>query len=392
MKTLDRSVNTLVVLFAGILCLGVATDAGSGSVSLENVYQSLYRSASEASPELDDDPCYPLDFSGRELARALDELKTRDARQLVWVMQNASPEALGESLTLHLAIAHAETRGHVLAISASGAAGLAQATPIAILSEGLDGPLFVNDEYVRGAEAYFLKKPLGDADKIASYLLKRGARRDRAIEMLASAWELRREGFDELDHLEAYGGDQFADRREILELENEEVLRRLGTLIESRSSSSRIRAFRDQTRRRYRALRNTQRHSWAKYRDVLELRRDAILIEAYGVDAEQVLEIAPYEAGEILASKLDVRFSPTSMALFLPAHLDTKRDQARTLGIEEEDVERVAIGLYNGGLPNMKRMMSGLIGRLPETDRYMRRVPYTRDQLDASLADVELAN
>ena len=42
--------------------------------------------------------------------------------------------------------------------------------------------------------------------------------------------------------------------------------------------------------------------------------------------------------------------------------------------------------LYNGGSHNVKRMLAGLIASLPETERYMRKVPATRRRLDSVVA------
>jgi len=374
-------VSTILVVMA---MLGTATGAGSGAIS-DTAETKLEVGGSQMDPlvRLDDDPCWPLDPAGNELARALDELRTRDARQLVWVLKNAAPE--DDRLTLRLAIAHAETRGRILAVSASGAAGLAQATPIAILSEEIEGPLFVTSDYVRGAEAYFLKKPLADADTIASFLLA-GGRRVRAAELLGAAWSLRLEGFDELDRLAPWADVGFAARRARAEEENVATLERLGRLIETNASRSEIRRFRDRTRARYRAMRDVQRRAWRVYRDDLTARRDALLREVYGVREARIIDAAAYDAGELLGSKLDVRFSPTSMAGFLSRHLDTKMAEAEEMGVGHDDLESIAIGLYNSGKPNMKRMMSGLIGSLPETDAYMRKVPDVRQQLDATLA------
>lgn len=373
-------------IVAAMAMIAVASSAGSGALSdlTELATSTGGAEAVEDLAWLDDDPCWPLGPDGNELVRTLEELRTRDARQLVWVMKNASPES--ERLTLHLAIAHAETRGRVLAISAAGAAGLAQATPIAVLSERVEGPLFITQDYIRGAEAYFLKKPLGDADTIASFLLA-GGRRARAAELLAAAWSLRHEGFDELDLLEPWADDAFPARRARADEENAATLESLGELIESGASRTRVRSFRDRTRARYRALRDVQRHAWRAYRDDLSSRRDALLREVYGVSEARVLEAAAYDAGEILASRLDVRFSPTLMAGFLARHLDTKLAEAEAMGVEYDQRESFAIGLYNSGMPNMKRIMSGLIGSLPETDAYMRKVPGLRDTLDATLAD-----
>jgi hypothetical protein len=269
-------------------------------------------------------------------------------------------------------------------VSAAGAAGLAQATPIAILAEGVEGPLFITPDYVRGAEAYFLKKPLGDADAIATFLLA-GGRRERALEFLSKAWTLRTEGLDDLDHLRPFADEAFDTRRARSEEDNAATLERLSELIREGAPRVVMERFRDETRSRYRELRNVQRRSWRAYRDDLSSSRDALLREVYGAAAASVFETAAYDAGEILASRLDVRFSPTLMADFLSRHLDTKRAQALELGIGDAEIERVAIGLYNSGTPNIKRMMAGLITSLPETDAYMEKVPGVRDTLESSL-------
>jgi hypothetical protein len=46
--------------------------------------------------------------------------------------------------------------------------------------------------------------------------------------------------------------------------------------------------------------------------------------------------------------------------------------------------------LYNGGSHNVKRMLAGLIRTLPETEKYMRKVPATRRRLDSVIAGVPL--
>ena len=96
-----------------------------------------------------------------------------------------------------------------------------------------------------------------------------------------------------------------------------------------------------------------------------------------------------YEASEYLARKLDDRFSATHMASFLVQHLETKRLEAQKLARASRNVERMTAALYNGGSHNVKRMLAGLIASLPETDRYMRKVPATRRRLDAEVARVE---
>jgi hypothetical protein len=378
-----RSIPSVLV---SVVMLGWATAAGSGAVSSAAALPAASGAEAPAIEDrrLDQDPCWPLDVEGNELVRVLEELRTRDARQLVWVMQNAV--APGGRLTLHLAIAHAETRGRILAVSPAGAAGLAQATPIAVLAEKVEGPLFITADYVRGAEAYYLKKPLGDADTIASFLLA-GGRRERARELLEAAWRLRREGFEELALLEPVADAGFTDRVARYDDENAATLERLGALIESNASVNRVRGFRDATRARYRALRDVQRRAWRSYHDELAARRDAILRDTWGTSEKRVLEVAAYEAGEMLALQLDVRFSPTRMAEFLSRHFESKVAEAAAMGVDEEKVEELAVGLYNGGAHNIKRMMSGLIVSLPETDAYMKKVPDLRSTLEATLAD-----
>lgn len=45
--------------------------------------------------------------------------------------------------------------------------------------------------------------------------------------------------------------------------------------------------------------------------------------------------------------------------------------------------------LYNGGALNVKRMLAGLMASLPETEKYMEKVPATRRDLDARVARVQ---
>ena len=71
-------------------------------------------------------------ISGREnaLARELSTMWTRNPDELVHVIDDASRAApVSPSVTLLLAIAHAETNGKILDVSEAGAVGLAQATP-----------------------------------------------------------------------------------------------------------------------------------------------------------------------------------------------------------------------------------------------------------------------
>src|SRR5947209_18333969 len=96
-----------------------------------------------------------------------------------------------------LAIAHAETNGHILDVSEAGAVGLAQATPVAIRQENMfdDGKMFVTADYLVGSRAYIMKKPLGDADTIASLAAAHDTpeARAKALRLLDSAFALRRE-------------------------------------------------------------------------------------------------------------------------------------------------------------------------------------------------------
>ncbi|MCU1245651.1 MAG: hypothetical protein JWN02_1561, partial [Acidobacteria bacterium] len=52
----------------------------------------------------------------------------------------------------------------------------------------------------------------------------------------------------------------------------------------------------------------------------------------------------------------------------------------------DDKIEEMTAALYNGGSHNVKRMLAGLIASLPETQRYMKKVPATRRRLDHSIA------
>jgi hypothetical protein len=140
------------------------------------------------------------------LARELSTMWTRNPDELVRVIDDASRAApTSPSVTLLLAIAHAETNGKILDVSEAGAVGLAQATPIACRQEQIEGKMFVTADYTLGARAYILKKPLGDADRIATLVLDHyGDKKTlkKARRLLTAARSLRREGVDELDLLE----------------------------------------------------------------------------------------------------------------------------------------------------------------------------------------------
>jgi hypothetical protein len=322
------------------------------------------------------------------LAHEMAEMWTRNPEELVVVIDDAArsmPSA--PSVTLLLAIAHAETNGKILDVSEAGAVGLAQATPVAYLQEEMDGKLFVTKDYLIGSRAYIMKKPLGDADTIASMLVDKDtpARRKKAKRLLASARQLRREGIDELDLLAPHASKKYFTAIKTMDAHNKAVLSRLGRLLDN-GSRAQLRAFRNETRKEYRALKETQLTSWARYQKELIAKRDRMLEEHFGMDHQSVKRSMAYEASEYLGENLDDRFSAKSMARFLVHHLDRKSGEARKLARSEREVEAMTAALYNGGSHNVKRMLAGLIRTLPETEKYMRKVPATRKRLDSVIA------
>lgn len=339
------------------------------------------------------DPSYPLDERERALAVAMSALWTRDAGRLVHVISRAAAQRSSDRLTLLLAIAHAETNGRVLLVSEAGAVGLAQATPIAYLAEGFSGPLFVTQDYLDGARAYFLKKPLGDVARIARLLAEDsdGVRLFEARWLLQRAWEYRSEGVDELSLLSPWGGESWERELNAAELRNEEALKTLARAIEECAPPEQMRALAEGARAAYREEMNVQRASWKRYQDALLARRDEVLARELQLEPSRALRSHAYEAGAVLARELDERFSPEAMARFLVMHLETKANEALTIGSADDDLERVTTALYNGGAHNVKRMRSGLIQSLPETERYANKVPATRARLDAALQKWESA-
>jgi len=250
--------------------------------------------------------------------------------------------------------------------------------------------MFVTADYTTGARAYILKKPLGDADRIATMMLDHFGDREtlrRAKRLLKAAKSLRREGVDELDLLDVWAGDSFFAGVKKMDKHNQRVLEELGTLLD-RPNKRELRAFRNRARSEYRALLDMQRRTWTDYEYDLAERRDAVLAKHFHENADLVKKTKPYEAGELLADELDVRFSPTKMASFLVRHLERKEQEAQKLAKSEEDVEEMTAALYNGGSHNVKRMLAGLIASLPETERYMHKVPATRRRLDGVIARV----
>ena len=328
----------------------------------------------------------------KALAREMAEMWTRDPEELVVAIDDAArstPSA--PSVTLLLAIAHAETNGMILDVSEAGAVGLAQATPVAYREEGFDGKLFVTADYLIGSRAYIMKKPLGDADTIASMVVEKDTPkvRAKAKRLLVAARELRREGIDELDLLSPYASKKYYAKIESMDEHNKAVLNRLGRLLD-KGSRAQLREFRNDTRTEYRALKQTQLASWVKYQKELIAKRDRMLEQHFGMDDKYVKKAMAYEASEYLGEHLDDRFSAKSMSRFLVRHLDRKASEARTLAKSEKDVERWTAALYNGGSHNVKRMLAGLIRTLPETEKYMQKVPATRRRLDSVVAGVPM--
>jgi len=344
---------------------------------------------SKATPTLKEAADKSITRRESALARELSTMWTRNPDELVRVIDDASRAApVTPSVTLLLAIAHAETNGKILDVSEAGAVGLAQATPIACRQEQIDGKMFVTADYTAGARAYILKKPLGDADRIASLVLDRyGDRKTlkKAKRLLGAAKSLRREGVDELDLLDVWAGDSYFQGVKKMDKHNLRVLEELDRLL-ARGGKRDLKAFRNRSRSEYRALLDAQRRTWTDYEYDLAGRRDALLAAHFHENADAVKKSKPYEAGEFLADELDVRFSPTKMAAFLVRHLERKSQEAQKLAKSERDVERMTAALYNGGSHNVKRMLAGLIASLPETEQYMRKVPATRRRLDSVVA------
>lgn len=322
------------------------------------------------------------------LATEMARWKTRHPRKLVHVIAElAEKQPLPLPPTFLLSIAWSETRGKILAVSPAGAAGLAQATPAAYLSEGLQGKIFVTNGYLMGTRAYIMKKPLGDALTIAEPLLKRNtpAARQRARKLVREAIRLRREGMDELEALRPVANETFFRRIAEGDAHNLATLRELDRLIERGAPRQEMKRFDARVQRDYTYLRNLQRAGWTRYARALSDRRDALLRTRFGQSPATVIATRPYEAGEYLGKALDARFSPTQMAEFLASHLETKQQQARDLGIAEESVPAWTAALYNGGAVNVKRMRAGLIGSLRETQKYMQAVPQRTARLERVL-------
>jgi hypothetical protein len=331
-----------------------------------------------------------LDPHDRALALELQRMWTIHPEELVTVLGAAARnDRNAPPLSLLLAIAHAETSGDVLDISEAGAVGLAQATPVALRQEGFEGKLYVSADYLAGARAYMLKKPLHDVEVIAGDVLEDAGEeswRD-AKSLLESARGLRRESVDELDLLAPWADANFFDAVAADDARNLDLLDRLGAALDSRDTRA-LRTLRDLAHDGYRASLSRQQAAWKRYQLDLAAQRDALLQSRFGMRPSVARKQRSYEAGELLAEELDIRFSPTRMAEFLVRHLERKSLEAEQLAASPEKHEEMTAALYNGGAHNVKRMMAGLITWLPETENYARKVPATRRRLDLVVAGI----
>jgi hypothetical protein len=324
------------------------------------------------------------------LAEELARFYTRYPSQLVNLMEATAGAIPGSpSVTLLLSIAYAETTGDVLDVSEAGAVGLAQATPVAYRQERLDGRLFVTNDYLSGARSYIMKKPLHDADVIATIVLDDPNSLLEAKRLLASAMQLRREGVSDLELLAPFGSDGYFQSIKEADAHNLVVLETLDRFLDhSLDSGNRVslRNLRDGARNEYRDMLHRQNASWRRYQHDLAYVRDRALAKHFHANARSVRRQMPYAAGEYLARTLDARFSPYVMAEFLVHHVGRKATEAAALDSRTPDrTEELTAALYNGGAHNVKRMLAGLIRYLPETENYMRKVPAMRRRLDDAL-------
>jgi hypothetical protein len=321
------------------------------------------------------------------LAEELGRLSTHYPTLLVDLIENtAGSRPSSPPVTLLLAIAYAETSGDVLDVSEAGAVGLAQATPIAYRQERTDGRLFVTKDYLAGARAYIMKKPLHDADVIATIALEEPNAMAEVRQLLQSALALRREAVEELDLLEPFADAAYFDSIRMADAHNLEVLESLGRFLDNGNRVA-LRNLRDGARSEYREMLHAQARHWRQYQHDLAYARDHALEAHFKADARAVRRQMPYAAGEYLAKTLDVRFSPYVMAEFLVHHLGRKASEAERLDARSpERVEQLTAALYNGGTHNVKRMLCGLISYLPETENYMRKVPAMRRRLDDAVS------
>ena len=331
----------------------------------------------------------PPDFVGRALARELQRMYTIHPTELVSTLGEAvRREPNAPPLSLLLAIAHTETSGDVLDISEAGAVGLAQATPVALRQEKIAGKMYVTRDYLEGARAYILKKPLHDIEVIAGNVVD-GGTIDESRQLLAAAMALRSEGVDELALLSEWADASFYECVRSDEARNFAMLMELMRALDAEDRPALL-GIRDRAHDEYRASIARQQAAWKRYQADLIERRDAFLESRFQMRPSAARRQFGYAAGDLLAEELDVRFSPSKMASFLIHHLGRKASQAESLAASVEKREEMTAALYNGGTHNVKRMMAGLITYLPETENYLRKVPALRKRLDRAVAASQL--
>src|SRR5258708_696684 len=247
------------------------------------------------------------------LAEELRRFYTRYPSQLVNLMEATAGAIPGSpSVTLLLWTAYAETTGDGLDVSEAGAVGLAQATPVAYRQERLDGKLFVTRDYLSGARSYILKKPLHDADVIATMVIDAPTSVPEAKRLLASAMQLREEGVSDLELLSPFAGQPYFDSIKQMDAHNLEVLTTLDRVLDNGDQAA-LHNLRDGARAEYRDLLHRQAISWRRYQADLAYARDRALTKHFHANARAIRRQEPYLAGEYLARTLDARFSPYIM-------------------------------------------------------------------------------
>lgn len=333
------------------------------------------------------DPHFPLRSGEAALARRLSGMWTRDSAALVRLVSDARElEGSGLATELILAVAHAETNGRPWLVSEAGAVGLAQATPAAWIDEGFGGKLFITETYLEGTRAYLQKKPLYDAWVVSRRMLECGPD-EEARRLLDQTWTLIGEGDAQIETLARFGSPELFRATEEASVRNEEIVGRLENLFETPDAEE-IDRVGQEALLWYQLMKETQRENWVAYHDEITGRRDRLIREGLGLDPDQAKKNHAYLIAEFLGCELDARFLPAESARFLVRHLDSRFDDAEALGFSGADRERWALALYNGGSHNVKRLVAGLMRTLPETDRYVVKIPATRDSLSEAARGV----
>ena len=311
------------------------------------------------------------------------KLQVRDPERLLsTVMQAQAVSDNSSPLSTLLSLAVTETHGKILAVSSSGAVGLAQAMPLEILRSGLQ-PLVIGADDALGMRAYVAKKPLWDVCVITDLLINNIdclAAEIKAFELLSAAKELRREGFMDIYDYAAIMPPEYLAEAELLDQHNLEIIEELEGLMSTNAQPDQLIEFRRRIYREYRALYDIQKNAWNNSQANLIRQRDNLLYAKYHQESKIIMKNNQYAAGEYLAGALDIRFSPSAMAPFMISHFDQKLNEARELGLNDDQLQ-LAIRAYNGGWLNVLRSKSGLIS-LPENDNYLSRVQNLSAKID----------